>query len=263
MKILVTLKRVEDQEVKIRIKPDGSGIETQGMKYEVNPFDKIAVEEALRLRTMHGGEIVVVSIGQKETAQQLRAAFAIGADRGLLVLADKPVDPLTVASVLEKLVREEKPDLVILGKQAVDDDLGQIGPMLAEKLGWGQASFASKVESLESPAEKSKVPALKVENGRVEVVREVDGGVETVSVVLPAVVTTDLRLNVPRFASLPGIKKAQTKEIRELPLSAFGVDGEPRLRIVQLEPPKQRKAGIRVPDVATLVDKLHQEAKVI
>lgn len=263
MKILVTVKRVEDWEVKIRVKPDGSGIETEQMKYVVNPFDEIAVEEALRLRDAHGGEVVIASIGVKDTAQQIRTALAMGADRGLHVLADSAVDPLAAASVFKQLVDEEKPDLILLGKQAVDDDMGQVGTMLAEKLGYGQASFASKEDNLESANEKNKVPALKVQNGRVEVMREVDGGIETVSVALPAVVTVDLRLNLPRYASLPGIMKAKKKEIKERPLSAFAGATAPGVKIVKLEPPKERKAGIRVADVAALVEKLHSEAKVI
>jgi len=263
MKILVTVKRVEDWEVKIRVKPDGSGIETEQMKYVVNPFDEIAVEEALRLREAQGGEIVVVCIGVKDAAQQIRTALAVGADRGIHIIADAPLDPLATSRVLAQLVEEEKPDLVLLGKQAVDDDMGQSGTMLAERLGWGQASCASKQESLESAAEKSKMPALKIEAGRVEVMREVDGGVETVSVALPAVITADLRLNLPRYASLPGIMKAKKKEIKERPLSDFGVQGPLGVKLIKLEPPKERQAGVRVPDVATLVHKLHSEAKVI
>jgi electron transfer flavoprotein beta subunit len=263
VKLFVTVKRVEDWEIKIRVKPDGSGIETEQMKYVINPFDEIAVEEALRLRDKHGGEIVVVSVGVRDVAQQIRTALAMGADRGIHVLSEVPVDALTAASVLKAIVLEEKPDLVLLGKQAVDDDLGQVGPMLAEKLGWGQASFASKEQSLESADEKEKVPAIVIADGQARVVREVDGGLETVSVKLPGLITTELRLNQPRYASLPGIMKAKKKEIRERPLASFGISTAPRLKVTKLEPPKERKAGARVADVATLVDKLHHEAKVL
>ena len=262
MKLLVTVKRVEDPEMKVKVKPDGSGIETDQMKYAMNPFDEIAVEEALRLRDKHQGEVVVVSVGVKDAQQQIRSALAMGADRGIHVLATEALDPLATASVLAKLVGEEKPDLVLLGKQAVDDDMGQVGTILAEKLGWGQASFASKEDSLESEAEKAKVPGIKIDGGNAQVVREVDGGLEVLSVALPAVVTTDLRLNHPRLASLPGIMKAKKKEVKERPLADFGVTGG-KVKVTKMEPPKQRKGGIKVPDVAALVDKLHNEAKVI
>ena len=262
MKLLVTVKRVEDPEMKIKVKADGSGIETEQMKYAMNPFDEIAVEETLRLRDKHQGEVVVVSVGGKDAQQQIRSALAMGADRGVHVLCDQPLDPLATATVLAKIIGEEKPDLVVLGKQAVDDDMGQVGTMVAEKLGWGQASFASKEDSLESEAEKSKVPGIKIDGGRAIVMREVDGGLETLSVALPAVVTTDLRLNHPRLASLPGIMKAKKKEIKERQVAEFGVTGA-KIQIVKMEPPKQRQAGVKVPDVATLVDKLHNEAKVI
>lgn len=263
MKLLVTVKRVEDYEMKIKVKPDGSGIIAEQMKYVVNPFDEIAVEEAMRLRDKHGGEVVVASIGVKDAQQQIRTALAMGADRGVHVVSDGPLDPLSTAAALAKIVQEEKPDLVVLGKQAVDDDMGQVGVLLAEKLGWGQATFASKQESLESQAEKDKLPGVQIDGGRATVVREVDGGVETDSVLLPAVITTDLRLNVPRYASLPGIMKAKKKEVKERTLAELGIGGESRVKILKLEPPKERKAGIKVPDVATLVDKLHNEAKVL
>jgi electron transfer flavoprotein beta subunit len=262
VKLIVTVKRVEDPEMKIKVKADGSGIETDQMKYAMNPFDEIAVEESLRLRDKHQGEIVIVSIGVKDAQQQIRSALAMGADRGIHVIAQEPLDPLATATVLAKIVGEEKPDLVMLGKQAVDDDMGQVGSILAEKLGWGQASFASKEESLESDAEKNKVPGIKIEGGRAQVAREVDGGLETVSVALPAVVTTDLRLNHPRLASLPGIMKAKKKEVKERALSEFGLSGA-KVKVVKMEPPKQRKSGIKVADVAALVDKLHNEARVI
>ncbi len=263
MKLLVTVKRVEDWEIKIKVKPDGSGIETDQMKYVVNPFDEIAVEEALRLRDAQGGEVVVAAIGVKDTQHQLRTALAMGADRGIHVVAEQALDPLSSALVFKKLVEEEKPDLVILGKQAVDDDLGQVGILLAEKLGWGQASFASKEAALDSQEEKDKLPGIKVVDGRAVVVREVDGGIETLSVALPAVISTDLRLNTPRYASLPGIMKAKKKEIKERQIAEFGVSTERKLAVLKLEPPKERKAGIKVPDVKTLVEKLHVEAKVI
>ncbi len=263
MKLLVTVKRVEDWEIKIKVKPDGSGIETEQMKYVVNPFDEIAVEEALRLRDAHSGEVVVVSIGVKDTQHQIRTALAMGADRGVHVIADAALDPLTCANVLRKIVEEEKPDLVLMGKQAVDDDLGQVGILLAEKLGWGQASFASKEASLDSQQEKDKAAGIQVKDGSAIVVREVDGGIETLSLKMPAVITTDLRLNIPRYASLPGIMKAKKKEIKERQLAELGGTTERKLKLVKLEPPKERKAGVKVQDVAALIDKLHNEAKVI
>jgi electron transfer flavoprotein beta subunit len=262
VKLLVTVKRVEDPEIRVRVKADGSGIETDQMKYAMNPFDEIAIEEALRLRDKQTGEVVVVSIGPKDAQQQIRSALAMGADRGVHVLADQPLDPLGVARVLAKLVSEEKPDVVLLGKQSVDDDMGQVGSMLAEKLGWGQASFASKEESLESEAEKNKVPGIRIDGGSAVVLREVDGGLETLSVALPAVVTVDLRLNHPRLASLPGIMKAKKKELKERSLAEFGSPA-PLVRILKMERPQQRQAGIKVPDVTALVDKLHTQAKVI
>ncbi len=263
MKLLVTVKRVEDWEIKIRVKPDGSGIETDQMKYVVNPFDEIAVEEALRLRDTHGGEVVVASIGVADASHQIRTALAMGADRGVHVVTDETLDPLASAMALKKVVEDEKPDLVLLGKQAVDDDMGQVGVILAEKLGWPQASFASKEASLDSQEEKDKVPGIRVADGRVSVLREVDGGIETLSLAMPALITTDLRLNVPRYASLPGIMKAKKKEIKQRTLAELGVAAESRVKLIKLEPPKERKAGITVPDVPTLIDKLHNEAKVI
>lgn len=265
MKILVTVKRVEDPEIKIKIKPDGSAIEADQMKYVVNPFDEIAVEEALRVRDAQGGgEVVVLCVGVKDAAHQIRTALAMGADRAVHVVAEGvELDPWTTSQAIQKVVAEEKPDLVILGKQAVDDDAGQLGIMLAERLGWGQATFASKEASLESDEEKNKVPGIKVADGRVQVVREVDGGVETLSVALPAIVTTELRLNVPRYASLPGIMKAKKKEIKERPIADLTDPKRVRVKVLKMEPPQQRKAGIIVPDVATLVQKLRSEAKVI
>ncbi len=263
MKILVTVKRVEDYEVKIKVKPDGSGIETDNLKYIVNPFDEIAVEEALRLRDAQSGELVVVSAGTSDAVQQIRTALAMGADRGVHIHTDQPTDPTAASKALQKVVEEEQPDLVILGKQAIDDDQGQVGAMLAERLGWPHASFASKKESLDSDAEKNKQTALKVDGGKLTVMREVDGGLETLAMPLPAVVTTDLRLNVPRYASLPGIMKAKKKPVKEVQLAELVDSAESRVKIVKLAPPTERKAGEIVPDVATLVDKLKNEAKVL
>jgi len=263
VKILVTVKSVEDPEIKIKVKADGSGIETDQMKYVVNPFDAIAVEEALRLRDADSGEVIVACIGKAEHAQQIRTALAMGADRGVHVLSDDALDPLTASLALQKVVEQEKPDLVLLGKQAVDDDQGQVGAMLAERLGWGQASFASKQENLESDAEKQKKPGIQVEGDKLTVLREIDGGLETVKVSLPAIITTELRLNMPRYASLPGIMKAKKKQVTELKLSELVPDAAPKLRITALEPPTERAAGIVVPDVETLLDKLRNEAKVL
>ncbi len=265
MKILVTAKRVEDPESKIKVKPDGSGIVPEGLKYKINPFDEIAVEEGLRLVAKHGGEVVVVSIGGKEVQEQLRHALAMGAPRAVWVNHGGPLDQLGIAGLLQKVVEKEKPDLVILGKQSIDDDQNQVGQYLAEFLGCGQATFASKVESLESDAEKSKTPALTVsaDGKSVQVVREVDNGLETLECTLPAVVTTDLRLNLPRYASLPGIMKAKSKPIEELTPAGLGVDVTPVVQVLKLQSPPPRKAGIKVADVPALVEKLRNEAKVL
>ena len=263
MKILVTIKRVEDPEIKIKVRPDGGGIVTDLMKYVVNPFDEIAVEEALRLREAQGGEVVVVSAGVADTALQIRSCLAMGADRAVHILADEPLDAWRAASALETVVREEKPDLVLLGKQAIDDDMGQVGAVLAEKLGWGQATFVSKEASLESEEEKNKVAALTIKDGRMQVVREVDGGIETLSMALPAICTTELRLNTPRYTSLPNIMKAKKKEIKQRPLAEVVQGAELKIKVLKMEPPASRQAGAMVPDVATLVQKLRQEAKVI
>jgi electron transfer flavoprotein beta subunit len=265
LKILVTAKRVEDPESKIRVKPDGSGIVTEGVNYKVNPFDEIAVEEGLRMREKHGGELVVASIGGEKSVTEIRAALAMGADRGLLVRHDGPLDPVVVSDILAKLVAREKPDLVILGKQSIDDDQNQTGQYLAEKLGLGQATFASKTESLESEAEVKKQPALvlSADGKKLQVVREVDGGVETLEVTLPAVVTTDLRLNKPRFASLPGIMKAKKKEVKEIPAAELGVDLTPKVVVRKLSEPPKRKGGVKVSDVNELWAKLHGEAKAL
>jgi len=265
VKILVTAKRVEDPESKIKVKPDGSGIVPEGLKYKINPFDEIGVEEGLRLVAKHGGEVVVVSIGGKEVQEQLRHALAMGATRAVWVNHAGTLDQMGVAGLLQKVVEKEKPDLVVLGKQSIDDDQNQVGQYLAEFLGWGQATFASKVESLESEQEKSKVPALQVgpDGKSVRVVREVDNGLATLECALPAVVTTDLRLNLPRYASLPGIMKAKSKPIEEHTPEKLGVDVTPKVQVLKMASPPPRKAGIKVPDVATLVEKLRTEAKVV
>jgi len=256
---------VEDPESKIKVKPDGSGIVPEGLKYKINPFDEIGVEEGLRLVAKHGGEVVVVSIGGKEVQEQLRHALAMGATRAVWVNHTGALDQMGVAGLLQKVVEKEKPDLVVLGKQSIDDDQNQVGQYLAEFLGWGQATFASKVESLESEQEKNKVPALQVgpDGKSVRVVREVDNGLATLECALPAVVTTDLRLNLPRYASLPGIMKAKSKPIEEHTPEKLGVDVTPKVQVLKMASPPPRKAGIKVPDVATLVEKLRTEAKVV
>jgi len=265
LKILVTAKRVEDPESKIKVKPDGSGIVTDGVNYKMNPFDEIAVEEALRLKEKHGGEVIVASIGGDKAMTELRAALAMGADRGILVRHDGALDPVIVSALLAKLVGTEKPDLVILGKQSIDDDQNQVGQFLAARLGLGQATFASKKESLESEAEQKKVPGLvlSADGKAMQVVREVDGGVETLEVQLPAVITTDLRLNKPRFASLPGIMKAKKKPVQELKAAELGVDLTPKVIVKKLAEPPARKGGTKVADVDELWKKLREEAKVL
>ena len=265
LKILVTAKRVEDPESKIKVNPAGTGIALEGLKYKITPFDEIAVEEALRLVAKHTGEVVVVSVGGKEVQDQLRHALAMGANKAIWVNHVGAMDQLGIAACLQKVAEKEKPDLAILGKQSIDDDQNQVGQYLAEWLGWSQATFASKVESFESEAEKAKAPAilLSADTKSVRVVREVDGGLSTLDCKLPAVVTTDLRLNQPRYASLPGIMKAKSKPIEELTPAALGVDVTPKLSISKMSSPPARKAGIKVPDVATLVQKLKSEAKVI
>jgi len=249
MKALVAVKRVIDYNVKIRVKADNSGVETQNVKFSMNPFDEIAVEEAVRLKEAGTvTEIVAVSVGPAAASETLRTALAMGADRGILVSSDAEVQPLGVAKLLKALVDKEQPGLVILGKQAIDDDSNQTGQMLAALLGRPQGTFASKLE---------------VGDGALTVTREVDGGLETVSLKLPAVVTTDLRLNEPRYASLPNIMKAKKKPIDTVTAADLGVDVTPRLVTVKVEEPAKRKAGIKVADVAALVDKLKNEAKVI
>ncbi len=266
MKILVTIKRVEDYESKLKVKPDGSWIQTDGVNYKANPFDDIAIEEALRLKAVHGGEVVAVSVGGASSQTELRDALATGADRAILVKHEGYLDSDGAARVIAKVVEKEKPDLVLMGKQAVDSDANQTGQLLAEYLGWGQATFASKLESLESEAEKKLVPgiALTGDKKAAQVWREVDGGLEQLEVDLPAVVTCDLRLvKQRRYNKLPDIMKAKKKPIEELTPAALGVDTTPRLKVIKVEPPPARKAGIKVPDVPALVDKLKNEAKVL
>ncbi len=250
MKVLVTIKPVPNPDEKVKIRPDGTGIVLDNVKMVVNPFCEIAVEEALRIKERQGGEVVVVTVGPREGEQQVRTALAMGADRAVLVEAEKGLDSLAVGKLLAVVVREEKPDLVLMGKQAVDDDNNQVGQILAAVLSWPQATFASK---LEFPADGK----------RARVTREVDGGLETIEVPLPAVVTTDLRLNEPRYASLPGIMKAKKKELKTIAAASLGVETAPRVRLVSLAPPKERAGGRRVADVAELVAKLKNEAKVL
>ena len=251
MKVLVTVKRVPDPETTIRVKSDGSGIETDNIKYVINPFDEIALEEALRLKEKLGsGEVVLVSIGDRVVTEQLRTGLAMGADRAILVGCDQDLDSLAVARILAKIVEDESPQLVLMGKQAIDDDANQAGQMLAALLGWPQATFASEV-------------VLSDDQQAVKVTREVDGGLETIGFALPGIITSDLRLNEPRYASLPGIMKARKKEIREIVATDLGVDIAPRLTINSLEPPTQKEAGKKVETVEELIGLLHDEAKVI
>lgn len=249
MKILVPVKRVVDYNVKIRVKPDGSGVDTANVKMSMNPFDEIAVEEAIRLKEAGvASEVIVVSCGVAQCQETLRAAMAMGADRGILVQTDVELQPLAVAKLLKAVVEKEQPGLVIAGKQAIDDDANQTGQMLAALLGWPQATFASKVV---------------IADGKAVVTREVDGGLETIELALPAVITTDLRLNEPRFATLPNIMKAKKKPIDTLTPEALGVDVTPRLATLKVEEPPKRKAGVMVGSVDELIEKLRNEAKVI
>ncbi|QRG06805.1 electron transfer flavoprotein subunit beta/FixA family protein [Xanthobacter dioxanivorans] len=249
MKILVPVKRVVDYNVKVRVKSDGSGVELANVKMSMNPFDEIAVEEALRLKEAgKATEVVAVSIGPAQASETLRTALAMGADRGILVKTAATVEPLAVAKILKGVVGEEAPGLVILGKQAIDDDCNQTGQMLAALLGWPQATFASKVV---------------VEDGGVVVTREIDGGLQTIKLNGPAIVTTDLRLNEPRYASLPNIMKAKKKPIAEKTPADYGVDVAPRLEVLKTQEPAGRKAGVKVGSVAELVAKLKDEAGVI
>jgi electron transfer flavoprotein beta subunit len=249
MKLLVPVKRVVDYNVKVRVKSDGSGVETSGVKMSMNPFDEIAVEEAIRLKEKGiATEIIAVSAGVSQCQETIRTALAMGADRGILVETDVPLEPLAVAKILKAIVVKDAIDLVILGKQAIDDDMNATGQMLAALLGWPQGTFASKIE---------------IADGNATVIREVDGGLETVVLKLPAIVTADLRLNEPRYASLPNIMKARKKTIDIVKPADLGVDPAPRLTTIKVSEPPARKAGIKVPDVATLLDKLRNEAKVI
>ena len=248
MKILVPIKRVPDPATTIRVLPDGSGIATDNIKWVINPFDEIAIEEALRIKEKQTGEVVLITIGQSAWQEQLRTGLAMGADRAILVKHESALDSLAIARILAKVIADEKPELVLLGKQAIDDDSNQVGQMLAEMLGWPQATFASKVEFADK---------------KVTVTREVDGGLETIAFALPAVVTTDLRLNEPRYASLPGIMKARKKELKEVPAESLSVDLAPKLRIKTLAAPPKRQAGKKVSSVQELISVLHTEAKVI
>ncbi|MCK9552455.1 electron transfer flavoprotein subunit beta/FixA family protein [Aquamicrobium sp.] len=249
MKVLVPVKRVVDANVKVRVKADGSGVELANVKMAMNPFDEIAVEEAIRLKEAGKvTEIVVVSVGPQQAQETLRTALAMGADRAILVKSDEAVEPLGVAKVLKGVVEAEQPGLVVMGKQAIDDDSNQTGQMLAALLGWAQGTFASKVE---------------LDGDKARVTREVDGGLQTVELKLPAIVTTDLRLNEPRYASLPNIMKAKKKPLDEKSPADFGADVTPRLKVVKTEEPGGRKAGVKVGSVAELVDKLKNEAGVL
>lgn len=249
MKVLVPVKRVVDYNVKIRVKPDGTGVDLANVKMSMNPFDEIAVEEAIRLKEAgKATEIVVVSVGPQGAQETIRTALAMGADRGILVKAEGTVEPLAVAKILKAICAAENPELVILGKQAIDDDCNQTGQMLAALLGWPQGTFASKVAP---------------DGGHVSVTREVDGGLQTVKLKLPAIVTTDLRLNEPRYASLPNIMKAKKKPIDEKTPADYGVDASPRLAVLKVEEPPKRKGGIKVKTVQELVEKLKNEAGVI
>jgi electron transfer flavoprotein beta subunit len=237
-----------DPETKVRLKKDNTAVETEGVKFVVNPFDENAIEEALRLKEKHGGEVIVASFGKPEVVEQIRTGLAMGADRGIHVNTTSELDSDAVARLLAKIVDQEKPDLVLMGKQAVDNDSSQAGQLLAEYLGWGQATFASKVE---------------VNGTAATVTREVDGGLETLALTLPAVITADLRLNEPRYASLPGIMKAKKKEVKELTPEALGVDVTPKVKIINVTMPPARSAGRKVETVADLVNALKNEAKVI
>jgi electron transfer flavoprotein beta subunit len=249
MKVLVAVKRVVDYNVKIRVKADKTGVETANVKMSMNPFDEIGVEEAIRLREAGiASEIIAISLGVAQCQETIRTALAMGADRGIHVVTDAELQPLAVAKLIKAVVEKEKPELVILGKQAIDDDCNQTGQMLAALLGWSQGTFASKI---------------KREGDRLLVTREVDGGLETVNLKLPAVVTTDLRLNEPRYASLPNIMKAKKKPIEQLTPEALGVDVTPRLVTLKVEEPAKRQGGRKVASVAELVDKLRNEARVI
>ena len=249
MKILVTLKRVIDPEDNLIIAKNKKYIETQNVNMIINPFDEIAVEEALRLKEYHNAEVVIISVGTKEAKQQIRAAFAMGADRGILLVTKKEIhDGYTITCLLEQIVRNEQPNLILMGKQAIDDDSHQIAEMLAEKLDYGQATQASSISII---------------NNHVQVVREIDGGLEKIEVELPCIVSADLRLNEPRYASLPGIMKAKTKTLKEIRIDDLNLNIPQMTEIIKLEKPKTRKSGEIVPDIETLLKKLKHEAKII
>ena len=249
MKLLVPVKRVIDYNVKVRVKSDNTGVETSNVKMSMNPFDEIAIEEAVRMKEAgNAEEIIAVSLGVQQCQETIRTALAMGADRGIHVKTDDELQPLAVAKLLKALVDKESPDLVILGKQAIDDDSNQTGQMLAALLGWPQGTFASGIE---------------LADGKATVIREVDGGLETIEISMPAVISTDLRLNEPRYASLPNIMKAKKKPIEEITPADLGVDITPRLTTLKVEEPPRREAGVMVESVAELVDKLKNEAKVI
>ncbi len=249
MKVLVAVKRVIDYNVKIRVKSDNTGVETSNVKMSMNPFDEIAVEEGIRLKEAGtASELIAVSMGTAQCSETIRTALAMGADRGILVETDSELQPLAVAKLLAAIAEKEKPDLIIVGKQAIDDDANQTGQMLAALLGWSQATFASKLE---------------IADGKATVMREVDGGMETISVSLPTIMTADLRLNEPRYASLPNIMKAKKKTIDTMTPDELGVDVTPRLTTLRVVEPAKREAGEIVADAAALVDKLRNEAKVI
>jgi len=248
MKVIVPVKRVVDYNVKIRIKPDGGGVDTANVKMSMNPFDEIAVEEAIRMKEAgKATEVIAVSIGPQKAQETLRTALAMGADRAILVKTDVAIEPMTVAKILKAIAEQEKPDLMILGKQAIDDDSNQTGQMLAALLGWPQGTFASKIV---------------IEDGKARVTREVDGGLQTILLNLPAVVTTDLRLNEPRYASLPNIMKAKNKPLAEIDPATLGIPLEPRIKILRTEEPSARKAGRKVANMAELVAMLREEAGV-
>jgi len=249
MKILVPVKRVIDYNVKVRVKADNSGVELANVKMAMNPFDEIAVEQALRIKeASQADEVIAVSIGPQESQDTIRTALAMGADRGILVKTDHDIEPLSVAKVLKAIVDKENPELVILGKQAIDDDSNQTGQMLAQLTNYCQATFASKVE---------------FSGDSLNVTREIDGGLETISVKLPCIITTDLRLNEPRYASLPNIMKARQKKIEEIDVNTFGIDLKNRLDIIEVNDPPEREPGVKVKDVDDLISKLKNDAKVL
>lgn len=250
MKILVTAKRVTDPEAKLKLNQDASWIVTEGVKCVLNPFDEIAVEEGLRLKEKLGGEVAIFSLGSKQSAEQIRMAMAMGADRGILVVAEETCDAYIVSKALAKVIEAEKPDIILMGKQAVDDDMNQTGQMVSAILGIPHATFASKIELTDG-------------NSKAKVTREVDGGLEVKEVSLPAIITTDLRLNSPRYASLPGIMKAKSKPLKEVTPQELGVEIAPKVKVVKLTEPPKRKGGIIVESVGELVSKLKNEAKVL